>query len=183
VVTSISPPVQDVSEDVVPWFMDAARGLLQGGLPGGPEAVVARALAKIAGHTQLRSRSLLTAHEDFTTLQVLQSSCDGRLLTVCQLHSSCQRPLHGSEKQGNVAYRADPAAPFLPQFVGSTQIDRPGFVFGFLRRRGVPEATVEEVSLRTLPHSPLRGSDFDRCSAAALACQTGFVADADLPHR
>ena len=38
----------------------------------------------------------------------------------------------------------------LVQFVGSTQIDRPGFVFGFLRRRGVPEATVEEVSLHTL---------------------------------
>ena len=73
-VTAPLLPVQDVSEDVVPWFMDAAKQLLQGDLPGGPEAVVARALAKIAGHTQLRSRSLLTAHEDFTTLQVLQSS-------------------------------------------------------------------------------------------------------------
>ena len=51
---------------------------------------------------------------------------------------------------------------FLLQFVGSTQIDRPGFVFGFLRRRGVPEATVEEVSLYTLLHAPLRG-----CASAA----------------
>jgi GUCT (NUC152) domain len=75
--TSPSLPVQDVSEDVVPWFMDAAKQLLQGDLPGGPEAVVARALAKIAGHTQLRSRSLLTAHEDFTTLQVLRDRRSG----------------------------------------------------------------------------------------------------------
>lgn len=62
--------------------MDAARGLLQGDLPGGSEAVVARALAKIAGHTQLRSRSLLTAHEDFTTLQVLLS-CHSSLAPDC----------------------------------------------------------------------------------------------------
>jgi len=83
---------------VVPWFMDAARELLAT-VPGGAEAALARALAKITGHTKLRSRSLLTAHEDFTTLQ----------------------------------------------FVGEQQIDRPGFVFGLLRRRGVPENTVEEV--------------------------------------
>lgn len=63
--------LQEVSEDVVPWFLDAARGLLEAELPGGPEAALARALAKIAGHTQLRARSLLTAHEDFTTLQVI----------------------------------------------------------------------------------------------------------------
>ena len=62
---------------------------------------LARALAKITGHTVIRSRSLLTAHEDFTTLQ----------------------------------------------FVGDVELDRPGFVFGFLRRKGVPETTVEEVRL------------------------------------
>lgn len=49
-----------------------------------------------------------------------------------------------------MSQHADPVMASLLQFVGSTQIDRPGFVFGFLRRRGVPEATVEEVSLRTL---------------------------------
>ena len=81
--------MQDVSEDVVPWFMDAARGLLQGDLPGGPEAVVARALAKIAGHTQLRSRSLLTAHEDFTTLQVLQTNRSWRRVTLCWVCCCC----------------------------------------------------------------------------------------------
>ena len=61
----------------------------------------------IAEHTVMhtcsaQARSLLTAHEDFTTLQF----CSG----------------------------------------GAT-LDRPGFVFGFLRRRGLPDADVEEVHI------------------------------------
>ena len=48
----------------------------------------------------VQARSLLTAHEDFTTLQ------------FCS---------------------------------GGAALDRPGFVFGFLRRRGLPDADVEEV--------------------------------------
>ena len=55
---------------------------------------------------------------------------------------------------GLVSQHADPVMAFVLQFVGSTQIDRPGFVFGFLRRRGVPEATVEEVNLRSVPQLP-----------------------------
>ena len=56
-----------------------------------------------------QARSLLTAHEDFTTLQF----CSG----------------------------------------GAT-LDRPGFVFGFLRRQGLPDADVEEVRITviTLTH-------------------------------
>ena len=61
--------------------------------------MLARALAKVTGHTVVRSRSLLTAQEDHTTLQ----------------------------------------------FVSHVELDRPGFVFGFLRRKGVAESTVEEV--------------------------------------
>jgi hypothetical protein len=90
--------------------------------------------------------------------------------------------LHGFEKQGNVAYRADPAESFLLQFVGSTQIDRPGFVFGFLRRRGVPEATVEEVSLRILLHPPLHGSGSAAAERWHLHLEVLFVADAELWH-
>ena len=50
----------------------------------------------------VQARSLLTAHEDFTTLQF----CSGGMA-----------------------------------------LDRPGFVFGFLRRRGLPDADVEEVRM------------------------------------
>ena len=39
-----------------------------------PEEAVAMALAKITGHTQMRGRSLLTAHEDYTTLQFVSPS-------------------------------------------------------------------------------------------------------------
>lgn len=129
--------MQEIPDAVVPWFLSAAKELLatapgsaeevsispalfclvaiqssaacshdlvgQGGGPHNAESlyeqVVARALAKVTGHTVVRSRSLLSANEGFTTLQ----------------------------------YRGD------------VTLDRPGFVFGFLRRKGVAEATVEEV--------------------------------------
>ncbi len=35
---------------------------------GSPEEALALALAKITGHTELKARSLLTAHDGFTTL-------------------------------------------------------------------------------------------------------------------
>lgn len=36
---------------------------------GSAEDALAMALAKITGHVEMRPRSLLTAHEDYTTLQ------------------------------------------------------------------------------------------------------------------
>lgn len=36
---------------------------------GSAEDALAMALAKLTGHVEMRPRSLLTAHEDFTTLQ------------------------------------------------------------------------------------------------------------------
>ena len=56
-----------------------------------------------------QARSLLTAHEDATTLQ------------FCS---------------------------------GGVAVDRPGFVFGFLRRRGLSDVDVEEVGLALSNQSP-----------------------------
>jgi hypothetical protein len=52
---------------------DAAREWLS--QCSGPEEALAIALAKITGHTALNARSLLTAHEGFTTLQYRQARC------------------------------------------------------------------------------------------------------------
>ena len=55
-----------VDAGVLPMFRAAAAQFLSEA--ASPEDALAAALAKITGHTQMRARSLLTAHEGFTTL-------------------------------------------------------------------------------------------------------------------
>lgn len=59
--------VAAVDASVLPFFRAAAARLLES--VGSAEDALAMALAKLTGHVELRPRSLLTAHEDFTTLQ------------------------------------------------------------------------------------------------------------------
>jgi hypothetical protein len=58
--------VEAVDRSVIPFFQEAARKLLAS--IEDPEVALALALAKITGHTVMKARSLLTAHEGFTTL-------------------------------------------------------------------------------------------------------------------
>lgn len=58
--------LRDVERGVVPWFKSAAETWLAE--VGDPTTALALALARITGNTGLRARSLLTAHEGFTTL-------------------------------------------------------------------------------------------------------------------
>ena len=48
--------LKEVDDSVVPWFKNAAKQLLEEYQD--PEMVLARALAKITGHTELRVRIL-----------------------------------------------------------------------------------------------------------------------------
>eukprot|EP00899_Mesostigma_viride_P007406 jgi/Mesvir1/16667/Mv15069-RA.2 len=63
--TNAMQAIVDVSDSVIPLFRGTAEKMVEG-----KDAldVLAKALAKIAGHTEIRSRSLLTAREDATTL-------------------------------------------------------------------------------------------------------------------
>lgn len=58
--------VSAVDHSVVPFFREAAKKLLA--TIDEPEVALALALAKITGHTAMKARSLLTAHEGFTTV-------------------------------------------------------------------------------------------------------------------
>lgn len=60
--------LRDVDKGVVPWFRDAAKTWLSE--VGDPEEALAMALAKITGNTEMKARSLLTAHDGYTTLQL-----------------------------------------------------------------------------------------------------------------
>ncbi|EFN57631.1 hypothetical protein CHLNCDRAFT_20835, partial [Chlorella variabilis] len=104
--------VQAVDVSVLPFFRAAAQKLLES--VGSPEDAVALALAKITGHVEMRPRSLLTAHEDFTTLR----------------------------------------------FVSPWPVEKPGQVFGFLRKHMHEEETVEEAKRMTLTADGL-GAVFD----------------------
>jgi ATP-dependent RNA helicase DDX21 len=56
-----------VGDSVVPLFLQAAKDLVESsGLP--VLDVLAKAIAKISGQTELKRRSLLTSHDDATTL-------------------------------------------------------------------------------------------------------------------
>ncbi|KAL4859742.1 DEAD-box ATP-dependent RNA helicase 7 [Chlorella vulgaris] len=59
--------VKAVDASVLPFFRAAATKLLES--VGSAEDALALALAKITGHVEMKPRSLLTAHEDYTTLQ------------------------------------------------------------------------------------------------------------------
>lgn len=59
--------VAAVDPSVLPFFRAAAAKLLES--VGSAEDALAMALAKLTGHVEMKPRSLLTAHEDFTTLQ------------------------------------------------------------------------------------------------------------------
>lgn len=69
--------IRGVDDSVVPYFTEAAQRLLDGapGEEGGaeplePVVALAKALAKICGHTELKRRSLISANEEYVTLQV-----------------------------------------------------------------------------------------------------------------
>jgi ATP-dependent RNA helicase DDX21 len=96
--------LSEVDKAVIPWFVDAAKKLLEEH-EGAPEEALALALAKITGHTKLTSRSLLTAHEDYTTM-------------------------HFKSTSGG--------------------IEKPGFVFSFLRKKVTDEEILNEVKRMTL---------------------------------
>ena len=104
--------VRAVDISAVEFFRGAARKLLEGDTPA--EDVLAAALAKITGHTEIKPRSLLTAHEDFVTLQ----------------------------------------------FICPHEVDKPGFVFSFLRRLLPDEDTVNEAKRMTLTTDG-KGAVFD----------------------
>ncbi|KAK9813646.1 hypothetical protein WJX73_001432 [Symbiochloris irregularis] len=99
--------LQDVDDSAVEPFLVAADTLLA----SEPDArtALARAIAKLSGHTAMQARSLLTAHEDYTTLL----------------------------------------------FDNGYEIQRPGFVFGFLKK-SLAEDKVEEVKRMTLTQDGLR---------------------------
>lgn len=78
------------------------------------EIIIAAALARITGNIEMKPRSLLTAHEEYTTLH----------------------------------------------FTSPQVIEKPGYVFGFLRRRLPDENTVEEVKRMTLTADGM-GAVFD----------------------
>jgi ATP-dependent RNA helicase DDX21 len=106
--------VKAVDGSAVEFFREAARSLLKDskGMPA--EDVLAAALARITGHTEMRPRSLLTAHEDYVTLQ----------------------------------------------FISPYDVEKPGFVFSFLKRQIGDDATVEEVKRMTLTADG-KGAVFD----------------------
>ncbi|KAF5836909.1 P-loop containing nucleoside triphosphate hydrolase protein [Dunaliella salina] len=60
--------LRDVEPNVVPYFMEAASQLTSE--YSSPQEALARALAKITGYKEMRARSLLTAHDDCTTLLI-----------------------------------------------------------------------------------------------------------------
>ncbi|KAL4188099.1 hypothetical protein AMTRI_Chr09g42400 [Amborella trichopoda] len=61
--------ISQVSDSVVPVFRAKAEELLKsGGLPA--VDIVAKALAKIAGYTEIKRRSLLTCQDNFTTVHL-----------------------------------------------------------------------------------------------------------------
>ena len=64
--------LKDVDKSVAPLFADAAKEWLAA--CDSPEEALALAFAKITGHTELKARSLLTAHEGFTTLLYRQGA-------------------------------------------------------------------------------------------------------------
>eukprot|EP00879_Flechtneria_rotunda_P025476 GHRR01027075.1.p1 GENE.GHRR01027075.1~~GHRR01027075.1.p1 ORF type:complete len:253 (+),score=96.28 GHRR01027075.1:171-929(+) len=94
--------LRDMDRGLVPWFKGAAASLLAE-VNGDAETALAIALAKITGNTGMKARSLLTAHDGFTTLL----------------------------------------------FKAEWEVQKPGYVFSFLRRR-LPEELVEEVRRMTL---------------------------------
>lgn len=123
--------VKAVDDTAIEFFRSAAKSLLEDGGMSAEDALAA-ALARITGHTEIKPRSLLTAHEEYVTLQ----------------------------------------------FMGSSQVDKPGYVFGFLRRRIDNEETVNEVKRMTLTMdgkgavfdvpTNLKGLFMDKCGADAV---------------
>eukprot|EP00246_Nothoceros_aenigmaticus_P017832 TRINITY_DN8982_c0_g1_i1.p1 TRINITY_DN8982_c0_g1~~TRINITY_DN8982_c0_g1_i1.p1 ORF type:complete len:700 (+),score=170.49 TRINITY_DN8982_c0_g1_i1:213-2312(+) len=68
---AVSAGVSDVSDSILPLFRKVAQDLIdQTGLSA--VDVLAKALAKISGHTEMKRRSLLTSYDDATTL-ILQA--------------------------------------------------------------------------------------------------------------
>lgn len=106
--------VKAVDGSAVEFFREAARSLLADSEGVPPEDVLAAALARITGHTEMRPRSLLTAHEDYVTLQ----------------------------------------------FTSPYDVEKPGFVFAYLKRQIGDDATVEEVKRMTLTADG-KGAVFD----------------------
>lgn len=104
--------LKTVSDTAIAHFRDAAGKVLEEA--DSPQDALAAALAKIAGHTDIKPRSLLTAHDDCVTLQ----------------------------------------------FINPFQVERPGFVFSFLRKNIVDENKVNEIKRMTMTEDGM-GAVFD----------------------
>ncbi len=68
--------IRAVDDSVVPYFEEAAKALLEGDKEAGVSAIepvtaLAKALAKICGHTELKRRSLMNGSEDYVTMQIV----------------------------------------------------------------------------------------------------------------
>ena len=67
--------IRAVDDTVVPYFEEAAKALLEGDEETGAAAIepvtaLAKALAKICGHTELKRRSLMNGSEDYVTMMI-----------------------------------------------------------------------------------------------------------------
>jgi ATP-dependent RNA helicase DDX21 len=62
--------IKTVDPTAIEFFKETAKKLLAAD-DANPENILAAALAKITGHTEIKPRSLLCAHEDFVTLQLV----------------------------------------------------------------------------------------------------------------
>jgi hypothetical protein len=158
---------------------------------GSAEEALALALAKLTGHVEMRPRSLLTAHEDYTTLQ-FHSPWDLekpgqvgriRLLGRAAPHQLCRRPAPALARAHATAQSLPPSRSSLLWPLATTETSLPARwlqVFGFLRKHIPSEDTLNEVKRMTLTADG-KGAVFDvptnlakvrlRPAPASLCCR------------
>lgn len=160
--------IRAVDDSVVPYFMGAAKQLMEGDEAVGaaalePSVALAKALAKICGHTELKRRSLMSASEDFVTLQV---TFPDHVKVFCPLPPNpYPSPLPPLPRWPLFGPHFPPLLPLrwwliCPPFLPCRrQVERPGYIFSYLRRR-VDEANVEQVKHMNITDDE-KGAVFD----------------------
>lgn len=73
--------VRAVNKNVIPLFKEAAESLMEESEGMEPVDLLSAALARIAGHSELKARSLLTAHDDAVTIHFKAPNTDIRTAT------------------------------------------------------------------------------------------------------
>ncbi|XP_041998456.1 DEAD-box ATP-dependent RNA helicase 7-like isoform X2 [Salvia splendens] len=76
--------IAEISDRVIPVFKDVAEELVKSSVLS-PAELLAKALAKIAGYTEIKSRSLLTSMENYVTVLL---ECGKPIYTPSMLNSS-----------------------------------------------------------------------------------------------